>query len=65
MGQEMVSPLEGGRSTVDWNVWRRMVGWMLNGWRNGRCGSIFAVVEGTMGKSVKYVAVMMLAADSR
>ena len=34
----------------------------LNGWRNGRCGSIFAVVEGTMGKSVKYVAVMMLAA---
>ena len=62
MGQEMVSPLEGGRSTVDWNVWRRMVGWMLNGWRNGRCGSIFAVVEGTMGKSVKYVAVMMLAA---
>lgn len=62
MGQEMVSPLEGGRSTVDWNVWRRMVGWMLNGWLNGRCGSIFAVVEGTMGKSVKYVAVMMLAA---
>lgn len=58
----MVLPLEGGRSTVDWNVWRRMVGWMLNGWRNGRCGSIFAVVEGTMGKSVKYVAVMMLAA---
>ena len=34
----------------------------LNGWLNGRCGSIFAVVEGTMGKSVKYVAVMMLAA---
>ena len=38
-----------------------MAGWMLNGWLNGRCGSIFAVVEGTMGKSVKYVAVMMLA----
>lgn len=33
-----------------------------DGWLNGRCGSIFAVVEGTMGKSVKYVAVTMLAA---
>ncbi len=34
----------------------------LNGWLNGRCGSIFAVVVGIMGKSVKYVAVTMLAA---
>ena len=42
---------------MDWNVWQRMVGW-----RNGRCGSIFAVVVGTMGKSVKYVVVTMLAA---
>ena len=49
-------------STANWNGG---VGWLarwLNGWRNGRCGSIFAVVEGTMGKSVKYVAVMMLVA---
>ena len=40
-------------------------GWLarwLNVWLNGRCGSIFAVVVGTMGKSVKYVAVTMLAA---
>ena len=40
-------------------------GWLarwLNVWLNGRCGSIFAVVVGIMGKSVKYVAVTMLAA---